>query len=102
MGERKQLRLRYLFRGRTHEATIDDMAAVLAPLRGEFDVCIERTKHADILRDSPYYILILRNVRRLETPDIIDAPPLCPHCTINRLLQLCLNLAVTPILQKGY
>lgn len=34
MGERKHLRVRYLFRGRLHEAIVDDVTALAAPLRG--------------------------------------------------------------------
>ncbi|KDQ10263.1 hypothetical protein BOTBODRAFT_36373 [Botryobasidium botryosum FD-172 SS1] len=34
MGERKTLRIRYLFRNRTHEVAVDDMAGLLLPLKG--------------------------------------------------------------------
>jgi len=34
MGERKTLRIRYLFRNRTHEVVVDDMAGLLLPLKG--------------------------------------------------------------------
>lgn len=35
MGEQKQLHVRYLFKGRLHEFTVEDRGAVSAPLRGE-------------------------------------------------------------------
>lgn len=36
IGEKKKLRVRYLFRGKMHEVTVDDTSPLRAPVRGEF------------------------------------------------------------------
>jgi DnaJ family protein C protein 11 len=33
IGENKRLRVRYLFRGKTHEVTVDDIGSLLAPVQ---------------------------------------------------------------------
>jgi Domain of unknown function (DUF3395) len=35
MGERKHLKVRYIFRNQLHEAIVDDVNPFAAPLRGE-------------------------------------------------------------------
>ena len=35
MGEKKVLRVRYLFRDKVHEVTVNDLAGVQAPIRSE-------------------------------------------------------------------
>jgi DnaJ family protein C protein 11 len=34
IGENKKLRVRYLFRNKMHEVTVDDVAVLRAPLKG--------------------------------------------------------------------
>jgi hypothetical protein len=54
MGERKTLRIQYLFRSKLHEITVSDAGGVIAPLRGKLLVWEERDSYTDRCCDLGY------------------------------------------------
>jgi hypothetical protein len=67
IGENKKLRVRYLFRNRMHQVTVDDIAALRAPLKGGWDPVLASARHSPPSRHLPL-------LRHTSSRSMLDCP----------------------------